>query len=671
MEVLDKDSDKEVSSYLAVLPKERSLNQAFKGEVDDVPIKSPKELGAQHPFDFCQIDKILDNVGVVNAMVDKIVDAVIGDFAIKAKAPNSQALIDQLVSDTDLVVRLRPWIKEGVGKGNGFMELDLKNKSDTEKLRVMNANGMYVKRNKKGKVLGYNQWKNKLGLFVAGKSKPIPFTPEQIAHLTFNKTPNDPYGKGLVWSNRISVDNYAGDETDKSKLLTRKAGAPIHVSLGAPGQKVRQADVDAFKTSLQYMTNSTEWVTDGNTKMELIDFAGVGDNLIGAAEHDLEQIAIGMKIPMSLLGTANNPEGLAKVNDKGFERFIHSLRIQVEEVVENQILRPFLRSQSEKLDTNVEFIWELPGDQEKNDRLKQISDALKIMDLSPELRASLELEYAEILELDVVKELPSPKEARKRVDDEQAELKKEVEDQARKKEETKIKQPQVPGAVAAVKKVKQSDKPEIKEEVKVEVKSNHAPGCMHDLTESQRRELTLSQYVNLKELEGFNYSDYLVKILQNIRTDKFNDLLALTESDLIEGLLPKKDINKLRIILKDGFRKNKTIRQIEKQIEQSIDLKDRVKFNEDGTKTLTLSASKRPINIARTETVRLANEGLKDLYRENNIKSYSWLTAIDDRTCPICMDLDGKIFLTNEGTTGVNLPPAHSMCRCSIVGLIN
>jgi len=190
------------------------------------------------------------------------------------------------------------------------------------------------------------------------------------------------------------------------------------------------------------------------------------------------------------------------------------------------------------------------------------------------------------------------------------------------------------------------------------------------LTESDKELMTLREYVNLKEIPGFNYSDYLVKILKNLRTDKFDDLLALTEKDLLEGLLPKKDITKLRIILKDGFRKNKTITQIKKDIQNSINLKDRVQIQEDGSKKITLTSEKRPINITRTETVRLANLGLRDMYKENDVSSYRWLTALDERACPICNDLNGQVFLTKDGESGVNMPPAHSMCRCSIVGLV-
>jgi len=672
---MDLKSDTGVSCYLAVTPDERSniLNETFKGEVDDTQITFPKGLGAEHPFDFDQVDKILNNVGVADALVDKIVDAIVGDFKISIKDENANALLEDFAYDTKLKIKFRPWIKEAVSKGNGFMELDFTDLKNIEKLRVMKANNMYVKRNKKGVVKEYNYYKGELKTFSMNK-KAIPFKPNQIAHLTINKLPNDPYGRGLVWSNRVSIENYAGDEVDKSKIISRKAGAPLHVKLGQPGQKVKKQDLDDFKSDLQYMNNSVEYVTDANVDMSIIDFAGIGDNITKAAEHDLEQLALGMKIPMSLVGVSNNPEGMAKTNDKEFLRFISSVRTIVEQTVESQILRPYLRSQG-KLDGRVDFTWDLPGEDEKNERLQKIIDTLRVMDLSPELRASLEIEYAEILGLENLENvLPTPQEARKKADAEEAELK--AQEDADRKAEEQIKQPEVPGAKKTANQSSDIDKNQLSPD-RVQLKDSKAvltkiTECTHNkLTEGQLNAMTIGKYVNLKDIAGFNYSDYLVKILLNLRTEKFSDLLAITQKDLTEGLLPSRDINKLKIILKDGFRKNKTIKQIERDIKNSINLKDRVKIEEDGTKKLTLSASKRPISIARTETVRLANAGLKDMYIENDITTYRYLSAIDDRTSDICRELDGQVFLTKDGTPGVNMPPMHPMCRSSIVGLVN
>lgn len=648
---------KEVKHYLAVSADEyrnatNIIQETFKGEVNNNEIKYPKGIGVNHPFEFEDIDKIVNNIGIINAVVDKIVDAIIGNFSVVVDNPNGQKIIDSFIDNSNFKTQIRPWVKEAVSKGNGIMELDL----DNNQLRPLNANHMYLKRTKSGKILEWNQWKGRLNKIDAT------FKPNQIAHLVINQCPGEAYGNGLIYPNRVSIENYAWSEISTYKLLGRKAGAPIHVQIGQPGESVQSGDIDDFKSKLQFMNNSTEWVTDGNIKMSLIDFSGVGDNLTNASKHALEQIAIGMKIPMSLLGIANIPEGLAKENTKDFKRFIHSVRTQIEEIIEDNIFEVVLRNNG--LDFKVEFKWEEQDAEEKNNHIKVITDALKMFDMSPELKAGLEIELAKSLELDdVIKFLVMPKDAKKKADEEI------------KKQEAEIQQPEVPGVKPTA---KESDVQTISEneelksqEVKPKIKLTDAE-CHHEcnLTEEQLSEMTIGQYVNLKEIAGFNYSDYLVKILQALKIYKFQDLRAITEQDLIEGLLPGRDIEKLRIILKDGFRKNRTINQITKDIKNSIDLKDRIKIEEDGTKKVTLSASQRPVAIARTETVKLANEGLKNMYIENDITSYRYLAAIDDRTSDICQELNGQVFLTKDGTPGVNMPPMHVNCRSSIIGLV-
>ena len=662
---------KAVTGYMAVSVNEYSqrakiLQETFRGEVTDKEVRFPKGLGAEHPFDFSRVEKINNNIGIVNAATDKIVDAVVGDFSVTVKDANGQKILDSFIDNSSFYNHMRPWVKEAVLKGSGIMELDL----DEDRVRVMSANYMYMRRNIKSKIIGWNQYTGKFGSYVHGKTKVIPFKPSEIAYLPINKIANDPYGIGLVWPNRVTIENYASSEIDNHKLLSRKAGAPYHVKIGQPGESVQPGDIDDFKGKMQYMNNSTEWVTDGNIDIKVLDFTGIGDNLIKAAEHDLEQLAIGMKIPMSLFGVSNNPEGLAKVNDNGFKRFINSVRLLAEEVMKKQIFEPVLRKNS--MSFKIDFNWEMQDDDDKNERLKIIIDTLRIpFGLSPELRAGLEIEYANIVGLDeVINVLPDPKTAKEKADKEMADT------QARETEEQTIKQPEVPGAKPTANSSAKQEIEEVEEQAKIEVINVEVPqeteecACCN-LTEAQLDEMSVAEYVNLQELEGFNYTDYLIKILQNLRTEKFNDLRALTELDLLNGMLPKSDIDKLRVILKDGFRKNKTINQIEKDIAQSIDLKDRSKLNEEGERVITLSSERRPNMIARTETVRLANAGLKDMYQENDIKSYRYLAALDDRTSQICSSLNGQVFLTKDAMPGVNMPPMHSNCRSSIVGLVD
>ena len=44
-----------------------------------------------------------------------------------------------------------------------------------------------------------------------------------------------------------------------------------------------------------------------------------------------------------------------------------------------------------------------------------------------------------------------------------------------------------------------------------------------------------------------------------------------------------------------------------------------------------------------------------------------WSTSTDERTCPICMPMNGASVQWNEYfPNGVFRPPAHIQCRCSI-----
>lgn len=59
----------------------------------------------------------------------------------------------------------------------------------------------------------------------------------------------------------------------------------------------------------------------------------------------------------------------------------------------------------------------------------------------------------------------------------------------------------------------------------------------------------------------------------------------------------------------------------------------------------------------------------RELYSttDSDIKEYTFLSALDDKTCPICGRLDGKVFDVSDAKIGVNCPPMHIGCRCTII----
>jgi len=94
--------------------------------------------------------------------------------------------------------------------------------------------------------------------------------------------------------------------------------------------------------------------------------------------------------------------------------------------------------------------------------------------------------------------------------------------------------------------------------------------------------------------------------------------------------------------------------------------------------------------IARSETIRASNYVTQEAWQESGVVTgKEWLTADDERTCPYCAPLDGKVVdldadYFKRGTTltgpdgrtlelnyeDVEHPPLHVNCRCTLVPVV-
>jgi len=72
--------------------------------------------------------------------------------------------------------------------------------------------------------------------------------------------------------------------------------------------------------------------------------------------------------------------------------------------------------------------------------------------------------------------------------------------------------------------------------------------------------------------------------------------------------------------------------------------------------------------LAKTETVRAHHKAKLQMYRDEGVTEITilaeWVTAGDDRVCPICAPLEGTRYTLEEAE---GIIPVHAGCRCSTV----
>lgn len=127
---------------------------------------------------------------------------------------------------------------------------------------------------------------------------------------------------------------------------------------------------------------------------------------------------------------------------------------------------------------------------------------------------------------------------------------------------------------------------------------------------------------------------------------------------MIEGI-NKTTLQKLRTSLVEGVKAGEGIPELKARVADIYDA----------------ARGKRAEKIARTEVLRATNFATQEAYRQSGVvEGKEWLTALDDRVCPICDPLDGKIvglkksFETSVGS--VDYPPAHPACRCTTIPVL-
>lgn len=82
--------------------------------------------------------------------------------------------------------------------------------------------------------------------------------------------------------------------------------------------------------------------------------------------------------------------------------------------------------------------------------------------------------------------------------------------------------------------------------------------------------------------------------------------------------------------------------------------------------------------LARTELAFIQNQAIYDRYLDAGIEQYTFLATHDavvsgknkGKTCSHCEEQDEEVYYLKDARVGVNYPPLHPHCRCSVLAVI-
>lgn len=69
--------------------------------------------------------------------------------------------------------------------------------------------------------------------------------------------------------------------------------------------------------------------------------------------------------------------------------------------------------------------------------------------------------------------------------------------------------------------------------------------------------------------------------------------------------------------------------------------------------------------LLRTEIARVQTQAQAESYETNGIDEYEYVACGLKDVCPLCKEMDGKVFKLKDMEIGENAPPMHPNCHCS------
>ena len=384
-----------------------------------------EKLGEEHPFDYKIIENLSKKFAIISAIIDKIHDFTIGPgIKIESKNKRLKEILEKWMKKTKFKSKIGPWFKEGLSKGSSYLEVaGLSDRTKENIIKNVNTDTIFIKKDEFGEIIEYNQLIGD-NLSKINDDDIIKLIKEDIIQLDINKIGSGVYGYGIVYSGLGIINDFLQSQKSVHKIMERKANSQLHVKLGDSDKEdyPEQSDIDAFGSKLQFMNNTTEWVTGPNVEMNVIDFGNIGEKFASILENDLKLLSYSFQVPETILGASSggglNTGGHADVQMDAFERNIKSYQEQLSFVISAKIFDLVLANEG-IINIDYEVLWGELSEEDKREKIKVYSELLGKPTISEGLRRQIEKRIATIddFDLDEIEAENKRMERRKRHDD--------------------------------------------------------------------------------------------------------------------------------------------------------------------------------------------------------------------------------------------------------------
>ena len=718
------------------------LSETFKTKLfDNNTTKIDKvikeKLGEPHPFDYSLVEQVAMKFGIIPATTDKIVDFTLGPgYQVTSEDEKEVEILTNFEKESGLKNELRPWFNVALLKGTSYLEIPgFKDDSEIFKktkqfVKVANTDTIYVQRDEFGVLLGYNQFVGN-SINRVDDNSIIPLDKETIIQLDINKIGHSAYGIGIIYASLPIIDDFLNSQSSAHKLMKRKANSPLHFTVGnvEKDDYPEQSEIDNVGAKLQYMSNSTEYVTGPNVQSKVLDFGDVAGKFDSIIKNDLKLYSYAVQVPESVLGSDRGYAGASETQDDGFMRNIKSYQEQIGYILQTKIYDIVLLKYG-ITKPKYKLVWGTESIEQKNIlRASYMSLLAMNIQLSPGMKKIYEKKLAELDGVDYneiekendrllrrenrngkkdfnrqlqLKQLEQPKPGEPPIPPQTPPKPEEEEEEKIKHEIYKMislgKAPQeIEAEIISEFRYDEDDAKDLVEDIfdniNEFIKKEGDKWCVYSHTtgkklgtynskeEAEKAIARMGMFKNMKKNKENYFEECEHHITENFDNINIKEWLHIDfdkYKENIESVINKDEFNMLLAENKEekkkGYLTKKEIEQLKIILINAIknekaigEIKEEVKVKMN-IRDLT---EKVKLNAERRIDMIVKTE-LTRLMNKAIIEAtndytllYKWDAILDERICPICEELSGQIFDADTLTQDM-VPPIHPNCRCSL-----